>query len=92
MLNGFIDICKRIWDIFNKPGNSEIVVALIVGWIGLFISHFKTWWSYRARLKDKDKEIEGLVVERNKLQDFILQELGSKRLTTKPPSNRKEGK
>jgi hypothetical protein len=82
----------EIWNLLNGPNNQPIIVALIIGWIALLISHFKTLWSYRSRLRDKDKEIEGLVTERNKLQDFILQEIGSKRLTTKSPSNRREGK
>lgn len=94
MSSGFFDICKHIWDIFNKADNNPIIVALIIGWIALIISQLSNWLSYRGRLKDKDKEIEDLVAERNKLQEFIFKEMGIQRLTTKSKSspNRREGK
>lgn len=93
MVGTAIDYAKCIWGIFNGPNNQPIIIALILGGFALFSSHVFMFFSYRARLNDKDAEIKRLVDERNKLQDYLLKQKGTQRLTTKPTaSKKKEGK
>lgn len=90
MLGAVLGTIKKIWDILNAPNNDPIIVSLVIGWGAFLFSFLMVWLSYRARLIDKDKEINRLVDERNKWQEFFFEERGAKRLTTKPPSTRKE--
>lgn len=81
---------KCIWAILNGPNNQPIIVALVLGWFSLILSQIGTFFTYRARLKDKDGEINRLVEERNKLQDYLLRNKGMQRLTTKPVLQKKK--
>ena len=63
-----------IQDIWDKYGPFAALLVLMVLFHTVYINRLWT-----ARLKDKDKEIDRLVEERNRLQDSIIQ----KRLTSK---------
>jgi hypothetical protein len=70
------DILRQVWDQYGAFAVILILFLIYHEW-----SMNKMW---KARLADKDKEIDRLVVQRNRLESEIL----SKRLT----SDRKPGK
>ena len=72
---------KTIWVAVSQDPN--IVLALIIAVVILLYSHIHIWLSCRGRLKDKDKHIDDLIVERNRLHDFLFEQQGRSRLSGK---------
>ena len=62
--------------------DNGLVVPLSIAVVVLMYSHIHIWLSHRARLSDKDKHIEDLIDERNKLQQFLFEQQGRDRLTS----------
>jgi hypothetical protein len=79
MFNGL----KEIWQVLNGPGNDAVVVGLLLGWLGLFVSHFTMLISYRRVLSEKDRRIEDIVEQRNLFQEIVLTQKGLTRVSTK---------
>jgi uncharacterized membrane protein YqjE len=67
-----------LWHALSTASDSTIAV-LVLGMVALMFSHWQIRRSYKERLADKDKHIEELIVERNRLQDVLLKQVGVKR-------------
>ena len=79
LINGF----AAFWQIINSPDNDGAVVGLSIGFLGLCIAHLVVFFNNRARLRDKDAEINRLVESRNRLEERLLRLQGVSRRTTK---------
>lgn len=64
----------------QDPG---VVAALLIGVVILMYSHVHIWLSNRGRLKDKDAHIKDLIQERNRLQEYVLNQQGHNRMTSR---------
>jgi hypothetical protein len=73
-----------IWKAVNQ--DSSVVAALVIAVIVLMYSHVHIWLASRARLKDKDRHIEDLIRERNRLQEVLFRQVGRQRTTSRPGS------
>jgi len=71
-----------IRDLLHKYGPFAALLILAVLW---YESRMTRLWN--ARLKDKDKEIERVVSDRNKLQEVILRERISSMESEKKDNN-----
>lgn len=74
---------KAVWQVLHGPDNDPIVVGLLIGWLGLVVSHVTMFISYRRVLREKDRRIEDLVDQRNLFQDIVLKFKGLARLSSK---------
>jgi len=82
------DIIKEIYNFIKdnySTGNFYFFVFMICL---VIIYQFIIYRSYKARIKDKDIEIQRLIEERNRLQDYCFTKIGEERLT----SRRKDSK
>lgn len=66
-----------------QDASDGVVVGMAIAIFVLLIAHFRVWLLYRARLRDKDEHIEHLVEDRNFFQQFMLEERGIERKTTR---------
>lgn len=82
------DGIKAVWLTLNGPDNDEIVVALIIALGILLYNNIKSFFEYRARLRDKDKAIEDLVQQRNLFQDKVLNPTNIQRKSSKKGGKR----
>ena len=78
----FLDYFKLFLEIINRPNNDAIIVSLSTDIILLLFSHVAMFFSYRGRLKDKDKHIKDLIEQRNIFQSIALGKKGLKRKST----------
>jgi hypothetical protein len=83
LLKAILEWIKSVWEIFNSPKNDTIIIGLLIALAGIIVSNITMYFSFRARLKDKDKMIVDLVDQRNKLQDYILKGKNINRKTSK---------
>jgi hypothetical protein len=67
---------KLVVDIWHKYGP---FAALLILFVGFFLWYFNQMW--QARLADKEKEIDRLVKDRDRVFDIVLK----KRLSSKDP-------
>ncbi|MBS1258909.1 MAG: hypothetical protein MAG551_01973 [Candidatus Scalindua arabica] len=73
-LNAFNRFCELLIEGAEKHGIVAVFVFLVFSFLVILVAYL-----LRNTLKTKDKEIERLVKERNRLQDTILK----KRISTK---------
>ncbi|HKI99696.1 MAG TPA: hypothetical protein VKB51_14575 [bacterium] len=77
MLNGLKDI------LVAYSRDHGLVVPLVIAVVVLMYSHLHIWFANRGRLADKDKHINDLITERDRLQDFLFERQGRRRATSK---------
>ena len=82
MLRGFVGWIKAIWTVANSPGNDPVIVGLVLASFAMLCGYSISFWRTSQLLKEKDKRIEDLVQERNRLHDVLLAQVGTKRQTT----------
>jgi hypothetical protein len=69
-----------IWKLVQAYSQDKgLVVPLSIAVLVLMYSHFHIWMANRGRLSDKDRHIEDLIGERNRLQTFLFDQQGWKR-------------
>ena len=68
-IEGFIELA-------SGPNSGPIIFGMVIALFALLVSYIFLWLQFHARLSDKDRHIEDLVNERNKLQDYILRNKG----------------
>jgi len=83
VLKAIIEIIKNLWRILNSPNNDPVVLGLIIAVFALLISSIRGFFNCKALLREKDKRIEDLVKERDKLQDYLLKIKGVQRKSSK---------
>lgn len=67
-----IDYIKALWAIFQGPNNDPVVTGLGIACFAILAMHIRSHFLYKRLIETKDKEIERLVEEKNKLQNFLL--------------------
>lgn len=77
------DFFTELWKKLNSPDNDPIIIGAIAVIIALLISNVRSYFSFKKLIDDKDTRIKDLVEQRNKFQDIVLKELGSRRKTSK---------
>jgi|GEM_PF-6910415 len=78
-----VDFFIELWKTLNSPGNDPIIIGAIAVIIALLISNIRSYFSFKKLILDKDTRIKDLVEQRNKFQDIVLKDLGSKRKSSK---------
>lgn len=71
-----------LWHALSTASDSTIAV-LVIGIIALMFSHWQIRKAYKERLADKDQYIQDLIRQRDRLQDAVLNQLGT---AGRPPS------
>jgi hypothetical protein len=75
-----LEALRAVWAAISQ--DSSLVPELAISVVVLMYSHVHIWVASRARLRDKDRHIEDLIRERNRLQTFLFQQQGRERLTS----------
>lgn len=75
-----LDALRTLWTTYSQDRGLVTPLALAV--VVLMYSHVHIWLANRARLRDKDDHIKDLIQERNRLQEYLFNQQGRKRLTS----------
>ena len=82
-MSSLIAVATGFFELAKGPNAAPVIFGLIVAVVALLIAHGLTWIQFHFRLRDKDRHIEDLVRERDKLQDHVLGSKGQQRLSSK---------
>ena len=78
---------KTVWSIFNSPNNDPIILGLLIALSAIIIQQISNFFSNRKLIIEKDIRIKDLITERDKLQDFLLNEQGHSRKSSLEKGN-----
>lgn len=74
---------KGIGALCQSESNEILILSLTIACFALLVGYFMHLHSMKALLNEKDKRIEDLVEERNKLQEHLFGKSGHKRKSSK---------